>query len=69
MISKLKLESEGKGQYVSDGLKNLSIDIVHSKLMKCERCWIYSDTVGQNTDNDPVCKRCYEVLKSYSKKD
>ena len=31
---------------------------------KCQRCWNYWHSVGQNTDNPDLCSRCVEVVKS-----
>lgn len=30
---------------------------------KCERCWMYSETVGEDKENPSICKRCSEALK------
>ena len=30
---------------------------------KCERCWMYSTTVGEDKENPTICKRCSEALK------
>lgn len=30
--------------------------------VKCDRCWNYSDTVGQNTEHPTVCDRCVDAL-------
>ncbi len=30
---------------------------------KCERCWIYSTTVGEDSEHTTLCKRCAGVLK------
>lgn len=30
---------------------------------KCERCWMYSETVGEDKENPTICKRCSEALK------
>ncbi|WP_035587556.1 isoleucine--tRNA ligase [Hippea jasoniae] len=29
---------------------------------KCERCWKYSQTVGSNPTQEPICDRCYSVV-------
>lgn len=29
---------------------------------KCERCWIYSETVGSNSEHPTICARCAEQL-------
>ncbi|MDS1029608.1 isoleucine--tRNA ligase [Bacillota bacterium LX-D] len=31
---------------------------------KCERCWTYSTTVGQNAQHPTICTRCAEVINS-----
>jgi len=31
---------------------------------KCQRCWNYWSSVGQNADNPDLCSRCSEVVKS-----
>lgn len=30
---------------------------------KCERCWIYSDTVGKSAEHPTLCARCASVLE------
>lgn len=30
---------------------------------KCERCWIYSDSVGKDAEHTTLCQRCSEVVK------
>ena len=30
---------------------------------KCERCWIFDTTVGQNSEHETLCSRCADVLK------
>ena len=30
---------------------------------KCERCWMYSTTVGEDKENPTICHRCSEVIK------
>ena len=30
---------------------------------KCERCWMYSTTVGEDKENPTICYRCSEVIK------
>lgn len=35
---------------------------------KCERCWVASDTVGEDSDHPGLCSRCAEVVKeNYAK--
>ena len=30
---------------------------------KCERCWMYSETVGEDKENPEICHRCSQNLK------
>ena len=43
----------------------LSVGVTRARGKKCDRCWYYSDSVGQDRDanlND-VCLRCAEVVR------
>ena len=46
--------------------KNADVKVVvkKSECNKCARCWTYDDTVGTISDNEDLCSRCFEVLKS-----
>ena len=36
------------------------VEVKPSNSSKCERCWHYSDTVGQNVEHCTICTRCVE---------
>ena len=63
MVSEVKVEMGGKGEYEAENIKGLSISIAHSGYQKCERCWNYSSTVGKDKENPTICERCSNVLK------
>ena len=63
IISGIKAQKEGKGDYEVEGIEGLSISISHSKYGKCERCWTYSESVGEDTENPTIYARCAGVLK------
>ena len=42
----------------------LSVTVSHADGEKCERCWIYSKTVGQIPDHPTLCARCASVLSA-----
>jgi len=42
---------------------NKDIQVVIANGEKCERCWMYSETVGMDNENPTICKRCSEALK------
>ncbi|HBT20090.1 MAG TPA: isoleucine--tRNA ligase [Peptococcaceae bacterium] len=44
--------------------QKLGIKIDRAKGEKCERCWIYSETVGQAEKHPTICSRCVEVVES-----
>jgi len=46
----------------------LKIRVERAEGKKCERCWNYSTSVGQNSDYPQVCARCLEVLQADSNK-
>jgi isoleucyl-tRNA synthetase len=44
----------------------MAITVVPAQGQKCERCWIYSDTVGQDASHPALCKRCSDVVEKLS---
>lgn len=65
------VEDELKAAFIVSGIEvvndesvsELKIDINKAEGQKCERCWSYSVTVGEDADNPCVCARCAKVLK------
>jgi isoleucyl-tRNA synthetase len=51
----------GKGEYKGN-VENLTISIVKADGGKCERCWTYSATVGENAEHPALCERCVKVV-------
>ena len=45
------------------GREDLKVTVQAAEGEKCERCWIYSDTVGKDADHPTVCARCAAALK------
>lgn len=41
----------------------LAVAVVPAGGEKCERCWIYSETVGQDAERATLCKRCADAVK------
>ncbi|MEF3254052.1 MAG: isoleucine--tRNA ligase [Deferribacterales bacterium] len=55
------INNAGEGCYSSeDG--DIKVRIIASQNPKCERCWVKSDTVGENKDHPTLCKRCVENI-------
>lgn len=52
----------GKGEFTGE-VEGLSVTALKATGEKCERCWMFSDTVGENHDHPTLCKRCADALK------
>ncbi len=47
----------------ASGETGVKISLAVAEGGKCERCWMFSETVGQNAEHPTVCSRCVENLK------
>ena len=57
IISDLEvLENERKNEV------KLGIKVKQAEGEKCERCWMYSKTVGEDKENPTICHRCSEAI-------
>ncbi len=45
------------------------IEVIPLEYRKCERCWMYSKSVGENKDYPDLCERCVSVIKSLGRED
>ena len=55
---------EGKSDGAKGDETGAYIKISVSEGEKCERCWMYSKTVGEDKEHPTLCKRCADVVKS-----
>lgn len=46
---------------IKEGDAELEVEVALAEGEKCERCWIYSDTVGKDDEHPTLCARCNEV--------
>jgi len=51
------------GAFTAEELPGLRIAVTAAPGEKCERCWMLSPTVGQDTDHPTLCARCASVLQ------
>ena len=65
IVSSVELQTEGKLEdaFESTEIENLSILVKHALGKKCQRCWIYSTTVGEDIQHTKVCTKCSITLK------
>jgi len=61
IVSSVRIENGGRGQY-SGEVEGLSITVAPAHGEKCERCWIYSETVGNDHDHPTLCGRCSGIV-------
>lgn len=65
------VEDELKTAFIVSGVEvvsdenaaRLKIEVGKAEGKKCERCWAYSVTVGEDSENPCVCARCAKVLR------
>lgn len=63
ITSAVAVAGEGEGEYKGE-YEGLSVTVEKASGEKCERCWTYSGTVGQDTGHPTLCKRCADILKA-----
>ena len=64
IVSAVELgEGEGGELYISQEIKGLNIRVERAEGAKCERCWNYSTSVGENREFHILCRRCVGVVK------
>ncbi|MBU1965701.1 MAG: class I tRNA ligase family protein, partial [Proteobacteria bacterium] len=49
---------ESAGAYRSAEIPGLAVDVIRAKGEKCNRCWNYNGTVGENAEHPTLCTRC-----------
>ena len=45
-----------------DEERKITVYVQKANGKRCERCWKFDDSVGNNADNEQVCSRCYKVI-------
>jgi isoleucyl-tRNA synthetase len=71
-ISQLKIETcpvdkipiSGSDQQLTGHFTKISVS--HADGQKCERCWHWETSVGQNAEHPTLCSRCIEAVKQSS---
>ncbi len=61
IVSEVVLLNDGDGEYKFKNFE-ISLDIKRAEGGKCQRCWNYSKSVGDNSDHSSLCKRCCSVI-------
>jgi isoleucyl-tRNA synthetase len=61
IVSQIEIKNTGSGKYKGSKLP-ITIDVEKALGTKCERCWVYSITVGQDEKHKTICKRCADIV-------
>jgi len=63
IVSRLhRAQTAPAGAMASAEIPGLAILVKSASSEKCERCWMRSETVGQNADHPTICGRCSSVV-------
>jgi isoleucyl-tRNA synthetase len=64
IVSQLQLVNENDiaNPYKSEEIKGLVVGVEKARGVKCERCWIYEESVGADAKHPTVCGRCLPNL-------
>ena len=54
----LKEEDVGEDSSLNEALRGLKITVSRAKGVKCDRCWMYSESVGEKEEFKTLCSRC-----------
>ncbi len=69
IVSKVEVFAEGNGEFDTETLgasgqaADITVTVEKASGEKCERCWVYSDTVGKSEAHPTLCARCASVVK------
>ena len=64
IVSQLQVaeEKDIAAPFKSEEIEGLMVGVEKARGGKCERCWIYEESVGSNTKHPTVCSRCLPNL-------
>lgn len=48
---------------LKDGIEEIEVQTLKADGEKCERCWVYSQSVGESAEHPTLCSRCAGILK------
>lgn len=61
IVSQVEVVNGGAGEF--QGELPMTVTVRHASGEKCERCWIYSKTVGHSGTHPTLCARCAGILE------
>jgi isoleucyl-tRNA synthetase len=64
MVSQLNIEPGPLAGQESQELPGLTIAVERAPGEKCERCWFYLPSVGEDEEQPQLCSRCRQILSA-----
>lgn len=61
IVSQVSVEKGGAGE-VTGEVSELSVTVAKADGEKCERCWVFSDSVGKDSKHPTLCARCAKII-------
>lgn len=62
IVSSVEIKNDVGGEFEGE-FENFSVTVEKASGDKCERCWVYSDTVGKDSEHSTLCNRCISVIE------
>jgi isoleucyl-tRNA synthetase len=50
--------------YEGQEIPGLLIEVERARGTKCERCWVWSERVGEDAEHPALCERCVPVVRA-----
>ena len=62
IVSDVDVINGGTGDFKGE-YESVSMTVEKATGAKCERCWVYSESVGKDSNHPTLCERCVKVIK------
>ncbi len=62
IVSAVEIVNGGDGEFKGE-FESVSVTVEKASGEKCERCWVYSDSVGKDAEHPTLCSRCIKVIE------
>ncbi len=62
IVSQVELSEDLSAAVEAENIPGLRLQVLPAEGEKCERCWNYATSVGENSEHPTICSRCSEAL-------
>ncbi|MCK5914479.1 MAG: hypothetical protein KAG12_11420, partial [Desulfuromusa sp.] len=62
IVSQVELTSDLPAGEGAESIPDLKIQILPADGEKCDRCWNFATSVGENSEHPTICARCTAAL-------